>query len=153
MRGGLLGQGSILTVTSYANRTSPVQRGKWVLENILGIPPPPPPPNVPPLEDNGTGGKVLSMRERMAQHRANPVCSTCHTLMDPIGLSTENFDAVGQWRAKTEGGGPVDASGSLPDGSKFEGAIGLRNALLSRPEAFRAHGDREAAHLRVGSRT
>jgi hypothetical protein len=135
-RGGLLGQGSILTVTSYANRTSPVQRGKWVLENILGIPPAPPPPNVPPLKDNGAGGKVLSMRERMVQHRANPVCASCHSLMDPIGLATENFDAVGSWRDKTEAGGPVDASGSLPDGSKFEGAVGLKKALLNRPELF-----------------
>lgn len=136
VRGGLLGQGSILTVTSYANRTSPVLRGKWILENIIGTPPPPPPPNVPPLTDNGAGGKVLSMRERMAQHRANPACSGCHQLMDPAGLSMENFDAIGRWRTRTEAGTAVDASGGLPGGSTFEGMAGLRSALLSRPELF-----------------
>jgi len=113
VRGGLLGQGSILTVTSYANRTSPVLRGKWILENILGTPPPPPPPNVPPLPDNAGGGRALSMRERMTQHRANAACSGCHQLMDPAGLSMENFDAIGRWRTRTEGGAPVDASGAL----------------------------------------
>ena len=133
-RGGLLGQGSILSVTSYANRTSPVQRGKWVLENILGMPPPPPPLNVPPLKDNGIGGKVLSMRERMVEHRANPACASCHQLMDPIGLSTENFDAVGHWRDRGEDGAPVDASGGLPDGRTFVGMSGLKKALLSRPD-------------------
>ena len=136
VRGGLLGQGSILTVTSYANRTSPVLRGKWILENILGTPPPPPPPNVPPLPDNGSGGRALSMRERMTQHRANPACSGCHQLMDPAGLSMEHFDAIGRWRAKTEGGSDVDASGGLPDGSTFDGLSGLRAALLNRPELF-----------------
>jgi hypothetical protein len=136
VRGGLLGHGSILTVTSYANRTSPVLRGKWILENILGTPPPPPPPNVPPLQDNGVTGKMLSMRERMAQHRVNPACSGCHQLMDPAGLSMENFDAIGRWRTRTEAGTAVDASGGLPGGSTFEGAAGLRGALLSRPELF-----------------
>ena len=136
VRAGLLGQGSILTVTSYATRTSPVLRGKWVLENILGAPPPPPPPNVPPLQEGSPGGKVLSMRERMVQHRANPVCASCHQLMDPVGLSTENFDAVGRWRTRDEGGTPIDASGGLPDGSTFEGVAGLRQALLNRPELF-----------------
>ena len=135
-RGGLLGQASILSVTSYANRTSPVQRGKWVLENILGMPPPPPPPNVPPLKDNGIGGKVLSMRERMVEHRANPACASCHQLMDPIGLATENFDAVGHWRDRTEDGASVDASGGLPDGRAFVGMAGLKKALLSRPDLF-----------------
>jgi hypothetical protein len=136
VRGGLLGHGSILTVTSYANRTSPVLRGKWILENILGTPPPAPPPNVPPLQDNGVTGKMLSMRERMAQHRVNPACSGCHQLMDPAGLSMENFDAIGRWRTRTEAGTAVDASGGLPGGSTFEGAAGLREALLSRPELF-----------------
>ena len=136
VRGGLLGQGSILTVTSYANRTSPVLRGKWILENLLGTPPPPPPPNVPPLSDNNGGGKALSMRERMAQHRANAACSGCHQLMDPAGLSMEHFDAIGRWRTRTEAGTPVDASGSLPDGSTFDGMTGLRAALLNRPELF-----------------
>ncbi len=136
VRGGLLGQGSILTVTSYANRTSPVLRGKWVLENILGTPPPPPPPNVPPLPDNHAGGRALSMRERMVQHRANPACSGCHQLMDPAGLSMEHFDAIGRWRARTEAGTAVDASGGLPDGSTFDGMDGLRRALLNRPDLF-----------------
>ena len=135
-RGGLLGQASILTVTSYNDRTSPVRRGKWVLDNILGMPPPPPPPNVPPLKDNGAGGKMLSMRERMAAHRANPTCASCHMLMDPIGLSAENFDAVGQWRDRTEDGAVVDASGGLPDGSTFDGMAGLKKALASHPDLF-----------------
>jgi hypothetical protein len=136
VRGGLLGQGSILTVTSYANRTSPVLRGKWILENILGTPPPPPPPNVPPLPDNGGGGRALSMRERMTRHRANAACSGCHQLMDPAGLSMENFDAIGRWRTRTEGGAAVDASGALPGGAAFDGVSGLRAALLRRPEVF-----------------
>ncbi len=135
VRGGLLSQGSILTVTSYANRTSPVLRGKWILSNILGTPPPPPPPNVPPLKDNATGGKILTMRERMAQHRANPACSGCHQLMDPVGFSLENYDAVGRWRTR-EGDSSIDASGNLPDGVKFEGTPGLKQALLNRPELF-----------------
>jgi mono/diheme cytochrome c family protein len=136
VRGGLLGQGSILTVTSYGNRTSPVFRGKWILENILGSPPPPPPPNVPALAETAAGGKVLSMRERMAQHRTNPVCASCHNLMDPIGLSTETFDAIGRWRTRGDDGLPIDAAGSLPDGTKYEGVAGLRQAVLKHPEAF-----------------
>jgi len=136
VRGGLLGHGSILTVTSYANRTSPVLRGKWILENILGTPPPPPPSNVPPLKDTQGSGKVLSMRERMAEHRVNPACSGCHQLMDPAGLSMEHFDAVGRWRARSEAGTAIDSSGGLPDGSTFEGVAELREALLSRPELF-----------------
>jgi mono/diheme cytochrome c family protein len=133
-REGLLGQGSILTVTSYANRTSPVLRGKWVLATVLGMPPPQPPPNVPPLKENN--GKAVTMRERMTQHRANPACSGCHQLMDPIGFSLENFDAVGRWRSANEDGSPVDASGGLPDGSTFDGIDGLRRAVLNRPEVF-----------------
>ena len=135
-RGGILGHGSVLTVTSYANRTSPVLRGKWILENIVGTPPPPPPPNVPPLKDTDAQGKVLSMRERMAQHRASPACAGCHQLMDPAGLSMENFDAIGRWRVRTESGGAVDASGGLPDGSTFTGMSGLRTTLLRKPEMF-----------------
>jgi hypothetical protein len=135
VRGGLLGQGSVLTVSSYATRTSPVIRGKWILTNILGSPPPPPPPNVPPLKETADAGKVLTMRERMAEHRANPACAGCHKLMDPIGFSLENYDAVGRWRT-TEGGMPVDTAGGLPDGSTFTGAAGLRQALLSNPELF-----------------
>jgi len=135
VRAGLLGHGSILTVTSYANRTSPVLRGKWVLENILGTPPPPPPPNVPPLSSPPVG-KALSMRERMAEHRSNPACSGCHQLMDPAGLAMENFDAIGRWRTRTEAGTPVDAAGGLPGGTTFDGVAGLRKAILSRPELF-----------------
>jgi mono/diheme cytochrome c family protein len=136
VRGGLLGQGSIMTVTSYANRTSPVRRGKWILENLLGTPVPAPPLNVPPLKENSPGEKVLTVRERMVEHRANAVCASCHQLMDPVGLSTENFDAIGRWRAQSEAGGPIDASGGLPDGSAFDGALGLRKAVLNRPELF-----------------
>ena len=136
VRGGLLGQGSIMTVTSYANRTSPVRRGQWILENLLGTPVPPPPVNVPPLPENEPGAKILTVRERMVQHRANPVCASCHQLMDPVGLATENFDAIGRWRTQSEAGGPVDASGGLPDGSTFDGAIGLRKAVLNRPDLF-----------------
>jgi uncharacterized protein DUF1592/uncharacterized protein DUF1588/uncharacterized protein DUF1585/uncharacterized protein DUF1595/uncharacterized protein DUF1587 len=136
VRGGLLGQGSIMTVTSYANRTSPVNRGKWILENLLGTPVPPPPQNVPPLPENTPGAKILTVRERMVEHRKNPVCASCHQLMDPVGLSTENFDAIGRWRTQSEAGTPVDATGGLPDGSTFDGAIGLRKAVLNRPDLF-----------------
>jgi Protein of unknown function (DUF1592)/Protein of unknown function (DUF1588)/Protein of unknown function (DUF1585)/Protein of unknown function (DUF1595)/Protein of unknown function (DUF1587)/Planctomycete cytochrome C len=134
MRGGLLRQGSVLTVSSYATRTSPVIRGKWILENILGTPPPPPPANVPALKDN-TISSSLSVRERLAQHRANVACAGCHKLMDPIGFSLENFDAVGRWR-EIEEGRPIDSTGGLPDGSQFVGVTGLEKALLKRPELF-----------------
>ena len=135
-RRGLLGHGSILTLTSYPTRTSPVVRGKWVLENLLGTSPPPPPPNVPALEATNAEGDVLSMRDRMVQHRANPVCASCHKLMDPIGLSLEQFDAVGAWRVHGEDGSSIDVSGGLPGGPEYEGVAGLREALLSRPELF-----------------
>jgi len=134
-RRGLLGQGSILTVTSRVNRTSPVLRGKWVLENLLGAPPLPPPPNIPPLSEKKEEVGGLTMRQRMKEHQSNPVCASCHAGMDPIGFALENFDAVGQWRA-TEGNAPIDASGTLPDGTRFEGPAGLRKVLLSRPERF-----------------
>lgn len=133
-RGGLLRHGSILTVTSYATRTSPVIRGKWVLDNILGIPPPPPPPGVPALEENRVAAG-LSVRDRIAEHRKNPACAGCHQLMDPVGLSLESYDAVGRWRT-TEGGKPIDATGGMPDGSTFDGVEGLQQALLGRPEIF-----------------
>jgi hypothetical protein len=135
-RRGLLGQGSVLTVTSYATRTSPVLRGKWILTNILGTPPPAPPPNVPALKENNEGGKVLSVRERLEEHRKSPACASCHKIMDPLGFSLENFDAIGQWRANSEDGAPIDASGVLLDGSKVNGPATLRAALMSRPEVF-----------------
>ena len=131
-RGGLLRHGSILTVTSYATRTSPVLRGNWVLENLLGTPPPPPPPNVPALADQ-TVAAHLPIRERLARHRSNPSCSGCHSLIDPIGFSLEHYDATGRWR-ELSADLPVDASGGLPDGSRFTGVAGLENALLQRPE-------------------
>jgi hypothetical protein len=133
-RGGLLRQGSILAVTSYATRTSPVIRGKWILENVLGTPPPPPPANVPALKDN-TVASNLSVRQRLAEHRANAACAGCHSLMDPVGFSLESYDAVGRWRVAEEGQ-PVDATGGLPDGSEFAGVAGLEQALLQRPELF-----------------
>jgi len=133
-RGGLLRQGSVLTVTSYATRTSPVIRGKWVLENLVGAPPPPPLPDVPALRDN-TVAANLSVRARLAEHRANAACASCHNLMDPIGFSLENFDAIGRWRT-LEDGLPIDASGGLPDGSKFGGVAGLEDGLLKRPDIF-----------------
>ncbi|HZO57223.1 MAG TPA: DUF1592 domain-containing protein [Bryobacteraceae bacterium] len=135
VRGGLLGQGSILTVTSYATRTSPVIRGKWILDNILGVPPPPPPAAVPALGEKHSGSKFLTMRARLSAHRDNPACSGCHKLMDPAGFSLENYDAVGRWR-NAEEAVPIDAEGGLPDGSKFAGAAGLRQALMRRPDVF-----------------
>jgi hypothetical protein len=133
-RGGLLRQGSVLMVSSYATRTSPVIRGKWVLEKLLGSPPPPQPPNVPALEDN-TVSASLPIRERLKQHRANPACASCHQLMDPVGFSLENFDAIGRWRTMDEGR-PVDCAGGMPDGSRFDGVDGLEAAMLKRPEIF-----------------
>jgi len=135
MRGGLLRQGSILMVTSYATRTSPVIRGKWILSNLMGVPPPPPPAVVPPLKERDAVSNATGMRERMAEHRANPACAGCHQLMDPVGFSLENYDAVGRWRTVAEGK-RIDASGGLPDGSTFEGVAGLEKAILARPEVF-----------------
>jgi uncharacterized protein DUF1592/uncharacterized protein DUF1588/uncharacterized protein DUF1587/uncharacterized protein DUF1585/uncharacterized protein DUF1595 len=133
-RGGLLRQGSILTVTSYATRTSPVLRGKFVLDTLLGVPPPPPLPDVPALKDNTVDGN-LSVRERLSEHRTNATCAPCHNMMDPLGLSLEKYDAVGR-RRSTESGMAIDASGGLPDGSKFADVPGLESALLRRPELF-----------------
>ena len=135
-RAGILGHGSVLTVTSLATRTSPVNRGKWILENLLGTPPPPPPPDVPALEEEDDEGQALSMREAMEVHRRNPVCAACHVRMDQLGLSLENFNAIGGWRNRAESGEVVDASGELPGGVKFDGPAGLRQVLLSKPEQF-----------------
>jgi hypothetical protein len=135
VRGGLLGQASVLTATSYPNRTSPVVRGRWLLENMLGAPPPPPPPDVPALKESGAEGQPKSVRERLEMHRQNPTCAACHVRMDPLGFSLENFDALGKWRTVSDGA-PIDASGSLPDGTQFEGVVGLRNLLLSHRDDF-----------------
>ena len=134
-RRGLLGQASILTLTSNPNRTSPVLRGKWIMQNILGTPPPAPPPNVPALAENEPGKAAKSVRERLAAHRENPVCAVCHDVMDPIGLALENFDAVGRWRT-VEPGGIVDASGRLADGTEVNGPVSLREALDNRSDQF-----------------
>ncbi len=129
-RGGLLGQGSILTVTSYPDRTSVVQRGKWILETLLGTPPPPPPPDIPELKPHNKEGKKLTMREAMEQHRSNAVCASCHARMDPLGFALENYDGVGHWRSK-DAGREIDASGKLPDGSEFVGPEGLKKTLVT----------------------
>ncbi len=137
-RRGLLGQGSILVVTSRPNRTSPVLRGKWILENLMGTAPPPPPPNIPALPERklGSQAKVVSARERMAEHRANPACASCHSVIDPLGFALENFDAVGRWRDVDEAFKGIDASGTLPDGTRFDTFEGFRRALLDRPDRF-----------------
>ena len=131
-RKGLLGKGGILLVTSHADRTSPVVRGKWILENLIGTPPSPPPAEVPAFpEDDPRAPQTV--RARMERHRASPACAGCHRVMDPLGLALENFDAVGKWRTR-EAGAPIDASGELGDGTRVDGTVALRNALLSRPE-------------------
>jgi hypothetical protein len=132
-RQGLLGHGSVLAVTSHAERTSPVLRGKWILENLLGTPPPPPPPDVPALEEKSEQSRTL--RERMEHHRTNPVCASCHKVMDPLGFALETFDAVGAWRADDEGV-PIDATGQLADGTRVDGVVSLRRAILERPDQF-----------------
>jgi hypothetical protein len=134
-RRGLLGQGSILLVTSVANRTSPVARGKWILENLMGSPPPWPPPNVPPLKESTGQALAGSVRQRMEEHRNNAACAACHKIMDPIGFSLENYDLIGKWRASDEGT-PIEASGELVDGTRMDGPSGLREALLSRSDVF-----------------
>jgi hypothetical protein len=122
-------------VTSYPNRTSPVQRGKWILTNLMGVPPQPPPPNVPALADNAPDGKVLSLRQRMERHRASPTCAGCHRVMDPIGFSLENFDGIGRWRVNDEGQ-RIDPSGTLFTGAQVDGAVALRREITKRPEVF-----------------
>jgi len=135
VRGGLLGQGSVLTITSYSTRTSPVLRGKWVLENLLSAAPPPPPADVPALKTETAPGKPLTLRDAMIQHRAAPACAGCHARMDPIGFAMENFDAVGRWRER-DGEHPIDSTGVFPEGTKFEGIPGLKRVLLGQPEQF-----------------
>jgi hypothetical protein len=134
-RGGLLGMPAVLAVSSYPYRTSPVLRGAWVLDSILGTPPPPPPPNVPELEEVHDGTQPKSMRERLAKHRTNPGCASCHAKIDPLGFALENYDVIGRWRVE-EGGKKIDASGELPDGTRFNGADELRAALLARKDLF-----------------
>jgi mono/diheme cytochrome c family protein len=136
VRRGLLGHGSILTLTSYPDRTSPVVRGKWILENVLGTPPPPPLPDVGVLNATDGAGILLSMRERLARHRANPACASCHSMLDPLGLALENFDAVGKWRTRDESSQPIDSAAVLPDGTKVVGPEGLRQAILARSDRF-----------------
>ncbi|HLG58270.1 MAG TPA: DUF1592 domain-containing protein [Vicinamibacterales bacterium] len=137
-RKGLLGQGSVLMVSSHTDRTSPVVRGKWILDNLMGAPPPSPPANVPPLKENEGGGKVQTVRQRLEEHRESPTCAACHKLMDPIGFALENFDAVGAYRTRDGGtlGTPIDASGQLMDGTRVDGVVTLRNALVRQPEIF-----------------
>jgi hypothetical protein len=151
-RRGLLGHGSILTVTSYAHRTSPVVRGKWLLENVFGMPPPPPPPDVPALKETGASGTARTVRERLEQHRKNPACASCHAPMDPLGFALENFDAVGKWRT-AEADTPIDASGVLPDGTKFSGPAELRTVLLSRREQIVATLTRKLLTYALGRGT
>jgi hypothetical protein len=134
-RRGLLGHGSILAVTSHPNRTSPVKRGKWVLEQLLGSPPPPPPPNVPSLDDSANAAKPRTMKDRMEEHRRNPACANCHRLMDPVGLALENFDGVGTWRVR-DAGVRIDATTQLSDGTSISGVSDLRAALLTRSDVF-----------------
>jgi hypothetical protein len=134
-RGGLLGQSSVLTVTSYPNRTSVTMRGRWLLANVLGAPPPPPPPDIPALKDAGVDGQPRSLRERMEVHRKNPACASCHQRMDPLGFALENFDALGKWRTVSDGA-PIDPSATFPDGTRFEGLTGLRALLVDRKEDF-----------------
>jgi hypothetical protein len=134
-RRGLIGHGSFLLVTSVANRTSPVSRGKWVLENLMGVPPPLPPPNVPSIDESPEAAKASSLRQKLEVHRGNPACSACHRIMDPIGFTLENFDLVGRWRT-TDGGVPIDATSQLFDGTPLDGPASLRRALLDRSTVF-----------------
>jgi hypothetical protein len=135
VRRGLLGHGSILTVTSYPNRTSPVLRGKYILENILGTPPSPPPPNIDTTLENKQGEEPKSVRALLEQHRRNPTCASCHRVMDPLGFALENFDGIGEWRVK-ETGGAIDSTGQMGTGAPVDGPVGLRKAILAQPEMF-----------------
>ena len=154
-RGGLLTQGALLSTASYPNRTSPVLRGKWLLNNILGLPIPPPPPGIDTTLDNKPGAAPKSIRERLDEHRKNPVCATCHSIIDPLGFALENFDVIGGWRTVDETGLTVDTSGTTANGTKIDGFPGLRNLLLAEPEQFprmvtrEAHGLRARAHAGI----
>jgi hypothetical protein len=134
-RGGLLGQGSILLLTSHSTKTSPILRGKWILESLLNSPPPPPPPGVPPLDDNAPDAKKLTLRQQIERHRKDPMCGACHARMDPLGFALENFDVIGRWRTR-DGEGDIDASAKLPNGAAFIGPQGLKKHLLDRKEQF-----------------
>jgi hypothetical protein len=134
-RGGLLGQGSILMLTSHTTKTSPILRGKWILDNLLNSPPPPPPAGVPALNENPDNGRALTTRQQVERHRSQAVCASCHSRMDPLGFSLENFNVIGEWRTRDEGG-EIDASGKLPNGQTFSGPQGLRNLMLSRQDEF-----------------
>ena len=148
-RGGLLGEGALLATTSYPDRTSPVLRGKWLLNNIFGLPVPPPPPGVDTNLENKPGAAPASMRERLAQHRQNPSCSSCHAVIDPLGFALENFDVIGGWRTVDEAGKPVDASGATVGGDRVDGLAGLRALLLADPRAVSPHRHRKAAGVRA----
>ena len=135
-RGGLLAEGALLATTSYPDRTSPVLRGKWLLDNIFGLPVPPPPPGVDTDLDQEPGSQPVSIRERLAQHRRSPACAACHSVIDPLGFALENFDVIGGWRTIDESGQPVDATGTTASGARLEGLAGLRALLLDNPEQF-----------------
>jgi hypothetical protein len=134
-RGGLLGQGSILLLTSHTTKTSPILRGKWILDSLLNSPPPPPPPGIPPLEESVGKGEKLTARQQIERHRKNAACASCHARMDPLGYALENFDVIGRWRTRDDGG-EIDASAKLPNGSTFTGPRGLKEYLLARPDEF-----------------
>ena len=146
-RGGLLGQGSILLLTSHTTKTSPIFRGKWILDSMLNSPPPPPPPGVPPLEDSAGKGEKLTMRQQIERHRKNAACASCHARMDPLGFALENFDVIGRWRTFDEGG-EIEASAKLPNGASFSGPQGLKEYLLSRPDEFVLGDDSATADVR-----
>ena len=138
-RAGVIGMGAVLAMTSHYRESSPVLRGAWVLDTLLGTPVPPPPPEVPPLENAANQEAKLTMREKLARHRAEASCATCHNLMDPIGFGLENFDWMGRWRDKETNGKPIDAAGTLPSGEKFSGPVELRQVLLNRKDDFIRH--------------
>jgi Protein of unknown function (DUF1588)/Protein of unknown function (DUF1585) len=148
-RGGLLGMAGVLTVSSLPHRTSPVLRGKWVRETLLGSPPPPPPPNVPPLDEKNAAASPQSIRELLEQHRANATCASCHNFIDPIGFGLENYDLLGRWRTE-DGGKPIDTTGELPDGTKFDGPQELKQVLVARKDEFVKHLTRKMLGFALG---